>query len=89
VSRHRLAARGHHRRHRDTPAPARPEPAEVYAEPAGGDLSIDELAAFLADVAEAAEEAGVNPGGLRPWVSVHSSGAVKAIAVTIPRRRSS
>jgi hypothetical protein len=56
-------------------------------EPDGSDLTVDELREFLAGVDEAADKAGINPGGLRPWAAVRLSGAIKGISVTVPARR--
>jgi len=62
-------------------------PVRVLAEPDAGDLTVAALHEFLADVAEVAEQNGVDPGGLRPWAAVRRSGTVKAIGVTVPGRR--
>lgn len=78
--------RGHHRRHRDHPAPPRIPERHLLTEPAaGGGLTVDELRGFLADVDEAAEYGGFDPGGLRPWAAVRLSGAIKGIGLKLPR----
>lgn len=78
---------GHHRQHRRDPFRPRtppPEPVRILAEAASGDLTVDELRAFLDEVEEAAG-AGL-AGHLRPQAAVRLSGAVKGIWVRIPVR---
>jgi hypothetical protein len=82
-------AGGQHRRHEAPagPPPDRRKTIPVTVLPAGGDLTVDELRGFLADVDMAAEEAGTNPGGLRVRAACRASATVKGIWVNIPVRR--
>lgn len=83
MNRLRLAGNGHHRRNHDAGPVTFANPDWVHAEPAFGDLTIDELRRFC-DEAEEATGPGLS-GHLRPRVAVRFSGAVRSIRVKIPR----
>jgi len=82
-------AGGQHRKHEAPPGPPpdRRKFIHVLTEPEAADMTVDELRGFLADVDEAAGEAGTNPGGLRLSVAARMSGACKGVWVKIPVRR--
>lgn len=80
-----LTGTGAHRKnHREQDAPVvLADENRVHAEPAFGDMTIDEIRGFC-DEAEKATGPGL-AGHLRPRVAVRASGAVKGIWVKIPR----